>query len=129
MDMMEQRFRMIAAQPSQNLYTGGDMTWTNMYKLMFPLPVGIYRFSAAATSTDTDASVCCVRFMTGNDQSASTEGELDSYINRSSSGESHSFIAHCTQPVDHLYLYASSNWPKGKDDTVTFRNIRIVRIG
>ena len=125
--LMQRRFALMAATP--NLYTGGNLTFDNMYKLMLNLPAGIYYFSAAAISTDTDSSICCIRFMTADDSSSATETETQGVINRSTAGESHGMTYHCTTETDHIYLYASRNWPLGQGDTATYRNIHIERIG
>lgn len=134
---MEQRFRMIAAQPAPNLWTGDDpyeLTPTSApwgyrrYVFTTPLPPGTYRFSAAITSSDTDATTCCVRFMTENDADSSNRSEAQSRIDRTANGESHSLDYVTTAATHHIYLYTSTNSPKSIGDTATYRNIRIERI-
>ncbi len=128
MGELMRRWMQIMAEP-QNLYSGGDLSFSRMKQVTISLPTGIYVFSAAITSTDTDANVCCVRFMQQDDKEASEEDFTEAIIARSVSGESHSKTYHVIAPVHHLYLYASTNYPRTAGDTAQFKNIRIWRIG
>lgn len=109
-----------------NLYTAGDRTFERWVTIPIDLPIGTYRFSAVATSADTDASKCLVRFENGNESAATEDANL---LTRSTNGESHSLTFHCTTTVTKVVLYASTNWPLGNGDTATFTKIRIERIG
>lgn len=88
-----------------------------LFPLVKSLPAGTYTFSAQVTSTDTQSSVCFVRFMNGS------SGVGAARISRS---DERTYITiTTTDTADGLYLYAGYDGSGSSGDTATFTDIQI----
>lgn len=88
-----------------------------LFPLVKSLPAGTYTFSAQVTSTDTQSSVCFVRFINGN------SGVGAARINRSD--ERTYITVTTTDNADGLYLYAGYNASDSAGDTAVYTDIQI----
>lgn len=88
-----------------------------LFPLVKSLPAGTYTFSAQVTSTDTQSSVCFVRFMNGS------SGVGAARINRSD--ERTHITVTTSDTADGIYLYAGYDGSGSSGDTATFTDIQI----
>ena len=126
MGLMEIRREILSesASTDENLYTGGDKSFTRMVyvTLQKPLPPGKYRASAVVKSTDTNSAISNSWLLDSDNASL---GKFS--FSRSVGNERVSAVCTTTVTATKISFYASNTYANSAGDTASFTKIRIER--
>ncbi len=105
---------------TNNLYSGGDQTFTQRKTIQLekPLPAGRYTVSAFVESTDTDSTMSALGFVGG----ATNGGQIYARLTR---GERVSSTQTIYNTVSTIWILASSTNDNGAGDTATWTDVQI----
>lgn len=119
---LELRRRILFAQ-IKNLWTDGDQTFTRFKRISVDLPEGQYKFSAIIEpDINNTASNFLVDFITANGTSADPNGGWTIESQQS-------VVFNCASPVKYVDLYAGPSYAESNQKNITWRSIKITRIG